>query len=334
MARDRGVGAAGGQTLLRGDRPPELFDDPRFSTAKARVENVDEVDAIVGDWVGARTRDEALAVLLEHEVLAAPVLDIADFLADPHVEAREVVPTVDDPVLGPVRMQGVVPLLSRTPGRIARTGPRLGEHNDEVSTAACSGWQTWSWRSCGAPVSSDADVIVVGCGPVGLTLDHLLGHRGHRVLCLEREFEAATQPRAGHVDAECMRVWQAAGIAEAALEASVPSPGVDMRTADGRILMEFRVPPGPGPQWWARDYAIHQPTLERVLRDRLEGNGVDLRVGHSVIGIEQDAESVTAVTDRGSFSARYLVGCDGGSSSRAGRSGRGSSSWGRATRGS
>ena len=79
-----------------------------------------------------RTRDEALAILLEHEVPAAPVLDIADFLADPHVEAREVAPAVDDPDLGPVRMQGVVPLLSRTPGRIARTGPRLGEHNDEV----------------------------------------------------------------------------------------------------------------------------------------------------------------------------------------------------------
>ena len=106
---------------------PELFDDPRFSTAKARVENVDEVDAIVGGWVAERTRDEALAVLLEHEVSAAPVLDIADFLADQHVEARQVAPAVDDPVLGPVRMQGVVPLLSRTPGRIAAVARRQAQ---------------------------------------------------------------------------------------------------------------------------------------------------------------------------------------------------------------
>ena len=111
---------------------PELFVDPRFSTAKARVENVDEVDSIVGGWVAERPRDEALAILLAHEVSAAPVLDIADFLADPHVQAREVVAAVADPKLGPVRMQGVVPLLSHTPGRIAHTGPRLGEHNDEV----------------------------------------------------------------------------------------------------------------------------------------------------------------------------------------------------------
>jgi crotonobetainyl-CoA:carnitine CoA-transferase CaiB-like acyl-CoA transferase len=46
--------------------------------------------------------------------------------------AREVVATVDDPDLGPVLMQGLVPRLSRTPGRVAGTGPRLGEHNDEV----------------------------------------------------------------------------------------------------------------------------------------------------------------------------------------------------------
>ena len=163
-------------------------------------------------------------------------------------------------------------------------------------------------------MSSDADVIVVGCGPVGLTLSHLLGHRGHRVLCLEREDEAATQPRAGHVDAECMRAWQAAGVADAALEASVPSPGVDMRNQHGEVLMEFRVPPGPGPQFWARDYAIHQPTLERALRDRLAVNGVDLRVGHTVTAVAQDVAGVTAETDRGSFRARYLVGCDGGGS--------------------
>ena len=131
-----------------------------------------------------------------------------------------------------------------------------------------------------------------------------------------------------------MRVWQAAGIAEAALEASVPSPGVDMRTADGRILMEFRVPPGPGPQWWARDYAIHQPTLERVLRDRLEGNGVDLRVGHTVVGSSRTRRpsrpSPTAAPSARATSSAATAAAP----TRAGRSGRSSSGSGRATRGS
>ena len=168
--------------------------------------------------------------------------------------------------------------------------------------------------TAGGSGAVDHDVIVVGCGPVGLTVSHLLGHRGHRVLCLEREAVAALQPRAGHVDAECMRVWQAAGVAEAALRACVPSPGVDMRSAADAILMEFRTPPGPGPQWWARDYAIHQPTFELALREELPANGVELRVGHAVTGIRQDETSVTAETEHGAFSARYLVGCDGGSS--------------------
>ena len=79
-----------------------------------------------------RTRDEALAVLLEHEVSAAPVLDIADFLADPHVEAREVVPAVERPGARPGADAGRRAAALAHAGRIARTGPRLGEHNDEV----------------------------------------------------------------------------------------------------------------------------------------------------------------------------------------------------------
>ena len=57
---------------------------------------------------------------------------VADIFADPHVAARGDIETVDDPVIGPVRMQGVYPRFSRTPGAIRRGAPRLGEHNDEV----------------------------------------------------------------------------------------------------------------------------------------------------------------------------------------------------------
>lgn len=111
---------------------PELFDDPQFATAQARVENVDEVDEIVGGWVRERSLDEAMDVLLRHEVSAAPVMDVRDLLADPHVQARDAIPTVDDPELGPMRMHGVLPSLSHTPGAIRSTGPRLGQHNDDV----------------------------------------------------------------------------------------------------------------------------------------------------------------------------------------------------------
>jgi crotonobetainyl-CoA:carnitine CoA-transferase CaiB-like acyl-CoA transferase len=110
----------------------ELFDDPKFSTAKARVANMEEVDRLFGDWCAQRTREQAMEALLKHEVAAAPVFDIADIMSDPHMLARKAVLSVDDADLGPVRMPGVFPLLSRTPGRVDSTGPRLGEHNGEI----------------------------------------------------------------------------------------------------------------------------------------------------------------------------------------------------------
>jgi crotonobetainyl-CoA:carnitine CoA-transferase CaiB-like acyl-CoA transferase len=111
---------------------PELIEDERFSTARARVANVDEVDAIVGAWVAERTRDEALQILLDAQVAAAPVMDIADLSRDPHVAARKMIAEVPDPRLGSVRMHGVVPALSRSPGSIRSTGPEIGEHTDAV----------------------------------------------------------------------------------------------------------------------------------------------------------------------------------------------------------
>jgi formyl-CoA transferase len=110
----------------------DLIGDPRFATNEARVANVEELDEIIGAWTRERTREQALAILLQHDVAAAPVMDIEDILNDPHLAARNAIPTVEDPELGPIRMQGVVPVLSRTPGRIDHAGPRLGEHNVDV----------------------------------------------------------------------------------------------------------------------------------------------------------------------------------------------------------
>jgi crotonobetainyl-CoA:carnitine CoA-transferase CaiB-like acyl-CoA transferase len=104
---------------------PELIDDERFSTARARVANV-------GAWVGERTRDEAMQILLDAKVAAAPVMDIADLSNDPHVIARNMITEVPNARLGPVRMHGVVPTLSRSPGAIRSTGPEIGEHTDGV----------------------------------------------------------------------------------------------------------------------------------------------------------------------------------------------------------
>ncbi len=112
---------------------PELKDDPRFATNRDRLAHADTLDAIIAEWMSGHTRDEALAAFAEHDAALAPIYDVSEFMDDPHVRARGSIATVDDAEWGPVRMQGVHPRMSATPGRIATTGPsRQGEHNDEV----------------------------------------------------------------------------------------------------------------------------------------------------------------------------------------------------------
>ena len=111
---------------------PDLPEDPRFATLQARVAHAEEIHAIVGEWVSRHTAEEVERILVEAEVPVSRVYSIADIFADVHYRERESLITVDDPVIGPVRMQAVYPRLSETPGRVSRGAPRLGEHNDEV----------------------------------------------------------------------------------------------------------------------------------------------------------------------------------------------------------
>jgi crotonobetainyl-CoA:carnitine CoA-transferase CaiB-like acyl-CoA transferase len=118
--------------LARAIGREDLLADPRFETMARRAEHGDEINGIVAAWVQARTAREVQDVLERHQVPFAVAYSVADIFADPHVAARGDIETVDDPVLGPVRMQGVYPRFSRTPGAIQRGAPRLGEHNEEV----------------------------------------------------------------------------------------------------------------------------------------------------------------------------------------------------------
>ena len=101
---------------------PELMMTRVLPTTAPVIENIDEVDAIVGGWIGAHTAEEALKRFDEFECACAPVYDITGILSDPHFQARETVTTVADPELGPVKMQNVVPKFSRTPGAITLAG--------------------------------------------------------------------------------------------------------------------------------------------------------------------------------------------------------------------
>ncbi len=109
-----------------------LVADERFATNPNRVRNRGALDDIVGAAIGRLTLAELGETLTRHEVGFSPIYDIADVFADPQMKAREAIVRVPDSELGTVRMQGVVPRFSETPGSVHRAGPTLGEHSDEV----------------------------------------------------------------------------------------------------------------------------------------------------------------------------------------------------------
>ena len=112
---------------------PDLPQDPRFLTNRARLANVDALDEALQRAIERFDRDELMRRFIELEAAISPVNNVADIVNDEHVTARENIVAVHDAELGgPLRMQNVVGKLSRTPGAIRHTGPRLGEHNREI----------------------------------------------------------------------------------------------------------------------------------------------------------------------------------------------------------
>ena len=120
------------ERLYRAIGRADMIDDPRFRTNTDRVKNIDEAERPVAEFIKARTLTEALGVFEAAEVTAAPVYDIDQFIADPHVQARQIVTDLPDAEMGTVPMHAVVPRLSGTPGEIRNPAPTLGEHNDAI----------------------------------------------------------------------------------------------------------------------------------------------------------------------------------------------------------
>ncbi len=118
--------------LCRAMGREDLLQEAPFKTMALRAQHGDEINGIVADWVRQRTAREVQDLLEKHEVPFGVAYSVADIFADPHVQARGDIEAVDDPMIGPTRMQGVYPRFSRTPGRIRTGAPKLGQHNEEV----------------------------------------------------------------------------------------------------------------------------------------------------------------------------------------------------------
>jgi succinyl-CoA--D-citramalate CoA-transferase len=128
--------AAGGDNvwprMARAMERDDLADDEALARGRDRNERVDELEALVAEWVGRHTFAEVEATLVEANVPVGGIYSVDQIIDDPHYAARDNIVTVDDPVLGPVPMPNVVPKLSATPGRVRSPAPDLGEHNHEI----------------------------------------------------------------------------------------------------------------------------------------------------------------------------------------------------------
>ena len=118
--------------VMRAVGREDLGDDPRMVTQAGRVENMAELDGAIQAWIGEHTLEETIAHFEKHECALGPIYDVAQFMADPQVQARETITTVEDEELGPIKMQNVIPRLNGSPGTIRWAGPPMGKHTDEV----------------------------------------------------------------------------------------------------------------------------------------------------------------------------------------------------------
>ena len=156
------------------------------------------------------------------------------------------------------------------------------------------------------------DVLVVGYGPVGAVLAARLGALGVHTLVVEREPAPFPLPRAVAADDEVAHLLEltAPGVTRGMLG------GVEVRFADRRdaTLGTLRFPEGVGGRPGLS--LFHQPTLEGALRAEVGRHpSVSVRLGAAVTAVDQDDTAVTAaLTDGSAVRARWVVGCDGASS--------------------
>lgn len=128
-----GISASSQRTferLARAIGMPELIDDPRFVDNASRCQHDEALDTLIQQWFRTRDCDDVMALFHSAEVVAGPVLDIADIARDPHYAARGNIVAVDDEDFGQVRMQGVVPRFAATPGEVRHAGRALGADNE------------------------------------------------------------------------------------------------------------------------------------------------------------------------------------------------------------
>jgi 3-(3-hydroxy-phenyl)propionate hydroxylase len=170
----------------------------------------------------------------------------------------------------------------------------------------------------GAPTVDEADVLVVGAGPAGVTLASLLGLYGVCAIVIERETQVLDYPRAVGVDDESLRTFQAFGMADALARDVLQNTPIRYYSSSGKCFAHVK--PSERPFGWPRRNNFLQPLLEKGLRGGIgRFASIQMRLGHELLALCEDEGGVSAELSDAEGAparvrARYVVGCDGGRS--------------------
>ncbi len=161
-------------------------------------------------------------------------------------------------------------------------------------------------------------VVIIGSGPVGLTLANLLGGFAVQTLLVERHLTTVQEPRAVSIDDESLRTLQSVGLAETVMTRMVPGYGSHYLTAGGTCFT--KVEPTGQPFGYPKRNAFRQPVLEAQLRSGLARfAGTETLYGWTLSAMRQTDAAVELTLDgpdgvQRQVACDYLVGCDGAGS--------------------
>ena len=110
----------------------DLAEAPEFAHNDGRARQSGLLDAAITHWTSSLPIDQVLTALEAAEVPAGRIYSVADIVSDPHYQARDMLLTAELPGGVSVKMPGIVPKLSDTPGAVNWQGPTLGQHTDDI----------------------------------------------------------------------------------------------------------------------------------------------------------------------------------------------------------
>lgn len=163
-------------------------------------------------------------------------------------------------------------------------------------------------------------VVIIGAGPAGLTLAHLLASYNINTILLEQQAQTTDEPRAIGIDSETLRTMQAIDQVDSIKDEVFSHLEItDYVNADSKLLYSFDTR-GYKPYGYPLMNTFEQPVVDRILANTLPAlEGIELWFNHTLQRFQQNDEGVTVYAENAegeqiTINADYLVGCDGGRS--------------------